>query len=80
MKAYRGVDVQTHVFFTSALAVGEWSASRPGHFTPEEWATGTRWIGSWMDPRAGLDEMEKWKFLTPQGLELRPLGRPFNAV
>jgi hypothetical protein len=35
MKAYGGVDVQTHVFFfTSALAGGEWSASRPGRFTP----------------------------------------------
>jgi hypothetical protein len=28
-----------------------------------------------MDPRAGLDDMEKRKFLTLQGLELRPLGR-----
>jgi hypothetical protein len=25
-------------------------------------------------PRAGLDDMEKRKFLTLQGLELRPLG------
>jgi hypothetical protein len=34
MKAYGGVDVQIHVFLTSALTGGEWSASRPGHFTP----------------------------------------------
>jgi hypothetical protein len=34
MKAYRGVDVQIHIFLTSALAGGEWSASRPGRFTP----------------------------------------------
>jgi hypothetical protein len=27
-------------------------------------------------PRAGLDDVEKSKFLTPPGLELRPLGRP----
>jgi hypothetical protein len=27
------------------------------------------------DARAGLDDMEKWKFLTPPGLELQPLGR-----
>jgi hypothetical protein len=26
-------------------------------------------------PRAGLDDMEKWKFLPPTGLELRPFGR-----
>jgi hypothetical protein len=29
-----------------------------------------------VDPRAGLDNVEKRKFLTLQGLELRPLGRP----
>jgi hypothetical protein len=27
-------------------------------------------------PRAGLNDMEKIKFLTLPGLELRPLGRP----
>jgi hypothetical protein len=29
-----GVDVQIHIFLTSALAGGEWSASRTGRFTP----------------------------------------------
>jgi hypothetical protein len=29
-----------------------------------------------MDPRAGLDDVEKRKFLTLPGLELRPLSRP----
>jgi hypothetical protein len=28
MKTYGGVDVQIHVFLTSALVGGEWSASR----------------------------------------------------
>jgi hypothetical protein len=28
-----------------------------------------------VDPRAGLDDVEKRKFLTLPGLELRPLGR-----
>jgi hypothetical protein len=79
MKAYRGVDVWTHVFLTSALAGGEWSASRPGRFTPGERAPGTHWIGGWVAPRAGLDDMEKWKFLTPPGLELPPLGRPGSS-
>jgi hypothetical protein len=36
MKAYGGVDVQIHIFLTSALVEGEWSASRPGRFTPEK--------------------------------------------
>jgi hypothetical protein len=29
-----------------------------------------------MDPRAGVDEMEKRKFLTLPELVLQPLGRP----
>jgi hypothetical protein len=36
MKAYGGVDGEIHIFLTSALAGVEWSASRPGHFTPGE--------------------------------------------
>jgi hypothetical protein len=76
VKAYGGVDVKIHIFLTTALAGGEWSASRPRRFTPGERSPGTRWIRGWVDPRVGLDEVEKRKFLTLQGLELRPLGRP----
>jgi hypothetical protein len=36
MKTYGGVDVQIHVFLTSALVRGEWSASRSVCFIPEE--------------------------------------------
>jgi hypothetical protein len=53
MKAYGGVDVQIHIFLISALAGCEWSASRPGRFTPGERSPGTHWIGGWVDPRAG---------------------------
>jgi hypothetical protein len=35
------VEVQLHSFFTSVLDGGEWSASRPGRFTPRERAPGT---------------------------------------
>jgi hypothetical protein len=65
MKAYGGVDVYIHIFLTSVIVGGEWSASRPGRFTP-----GTRWIGGCVGPRAGLDDVEKRKFLTIPGLEL----------
>jgi hypothetical protein len=42
-------------------------------FTP---GTHTHCIGGgWVGPRAGLDDVEKRKFLTLQGLKLRPLGR-----
>jgi hypothetical protein len=40
MKTYGEVDVQTHVFLTSAL-IGEWSGTRLGRFTPGEWAPDT---------------------------------------
>jgi hypothetical protein len=59
MKAYGGVDVYIHIFLTSVLVGGELSASSPGRFTPRERAPGTRWIGGWVDPRAGLDDVEK---------------------
>jgi hypothetical protein len=36
-------------------------------------------MGGWVDPRAGPDDVEKRKFLTPPGLELRPLGRPASS-
>jgi hypothetical protein len=55
----RGVDVQTHVFLTSVLVGGEWSASRPGRFTSREGAPGTYWIGGWVGPRAGVEETVK---------------------
>jgi hypothetical protein len=59
MKVYGGVDVEAHIFLTSALAGGEWSALRSGRFTFWERATGTHWIGGWVDLRAGLDDVEK---------------------
>jgi hypothetical protein len=46
-------------FLASALDGGEWSASRPGRFTPGERASSTHWIKGWVGPRAGLDAVEK---------------------
>jgi hypothetical protein len=74
MKAYGGVDVQIRIFLTSALSGGEWSASSPGRFTTGERAAGTHWIEGCVRPKAGLEDLEKRKFLTLQGLEFRPLG------
>jgi hypothetical protein len=44
------VDVYIHIFLTSALAGGEWSALRPGRFTSRARAHGTHSIGGWVDP------------------------------
>jgi hypothetical protein len=74
MKAY-GVWMYRSIFFlTSALVGGEWLASRPGRFTP-----GTHWVGGWVNPRAGLYDVKKEKFLTLSVLELQPLGRPSRS-
>jgi hypothetical protein len=75
MKAYGGVNIWVHIFLTSALVGSEWSGSRPGRFIPGERAPDSRWRGGWVDSRAGLDDLEKRKFLTLPGLELRTLGR-----
>jgi hypothetical protein len=78
LKAYREVDVQIHIFLISVL-VGEWSGSRPGHFTPVERSPDTHWVGGWTWPRTGMDNVEKRTFLTLPGLELRPFGRPAHS-
>jgi hypothetical protein len=51
---------------TSALDGGEWSAPRPGHFTPREISPGSHWIGGWVDPRAVLDAVVKRKIPSPR--------------
>jgi hypothetical protein len=58
MKTYGGVDVQINVSLTSALV------SRPGRFTSGERALSAHWIGGWVGPRAGLNDIEEKKFLT----------------
>jgi hypothetical protein len=60
-----GVELYLYAFLTSALYVGEWSASHPGRFTPTERALGTHCIRSWVGPRAGLDAVTKRKIPSP---------------
>jgi hypothetical protein len=48
MKTHWGAEVQLHVFLTSELDGGEWSASRPDRFTP-----------GWVGVRTGLDAVAK---------------------
>jgi hypothetical protein len=70
-----GGEVQLHAFLTSALDRGEWSASRSGRFTPGERASVTHWIGGWVDPRAGLDDVERINLL----LEMEPKFRGYKT-
>jgi hypothetical protein len=53
---------------TSALDGGEWSASRPGRFTPSDRALHIHWIGSWVGPGAGIDRVVKRKFPALAGI------------
>jgi hypothetical protein len=79
MKAYGGVNVETHIILIFALVGCNWSASRLCRFTPGERTPGTHWIGSWVGPRAGMDDVEKRKLSILQGLEVRLLGRPARS-
>jgi hypothetical protein len=45
------------------------------HATAALPAGNTHWIGGWVDPSAGLDDVKKRKFLTLLGHELRTLCR-----
>jgi hypothetical protein len=46
---------------------------------PRERAPGTHWVGGWVNPRAGLDDVEERRFLPLPGLEIRPLSRPARS-
>jgi hypothetical protein len=56
---YGGVEVQFHTFLAWVIDGCEWSASRPGYFTPGETASGTHWVGGWAEPRAGFEVVAK---------------------
>jgi hypothetical protein len=46
-------------YWRNGLYGSEWSASRHGRFSPGVRAPSTHWIGAWMCPRSGLDEVAK---------------------
>jgi len=54
MKAYRGSAGITPRIFGLGARWGEWSASRPGHFTPKERAPQYPCIGGWVGLTADL--------------------------
>jgi hypothetical protein len=51
----------------------------PAALPPGKQPPGTHWIGGWVGPRACLDDLDKRKFLTLPGLELRPFSRPARS-
>jgi hypothetical protein len=54
------------------MEVSDQLHARP-HYSRER-VPSSHWIGGWVGLRAGLDDVEKRKFLHLSGLEIRPLG------
>jgi hypothetical protein len=57
MKTYGGVDIYIKVLLTSALVGGRDQLHALVALPPGERATGTHWVGDWVSPRAGLDDL-----------------------
>jgi hypothetical protein len=51
----------------------------PDALPPGKEPPGTQWIGGWLGPRSGLDEVERRKILQLTGLEQRPLAPPSRS-
>jgi hypothetical protein len=63
-------------FLTSVPDEDEWSASHPGRFTRGERFPGTHWIGGWLGPSVGLDDVERGEIMHYR--ETNP-GRPARS-
>jgi hypothetical protein len=70
-----GVLYMSYVFLTLALVRGKCSTSISGRFTAAEAASITRWIGDWLGPKAGFEDVEKKEFWSLPLLKICPLGR-----
>jgi hypothetical protein len=68
-------------FLISALDGREWSPSSPGRFNPGEGPPRIHWIGGWMGPGAGLDDVDKRKIFAPaenRNPAIHPVARRYT--
>jgi hypothetical protein len=80
MKTYGGSGCIDPHFLDLGISLGEWSASSPFRFYHRERARGTHFIGGWVDPRAGLDDMDKSTLFYPTGTRTPvPPGPPARS-
>jgi hypothetical protein len=71
MKIRGEVEVQLHNSSPRHWMETSVQLHAPAALPSEERAPSTYCIGGWVDPTTGLDDLEKRKFLTLPGLELR---------
>jgi hypothetical protein len=67
------------LFLISALDGGEWSASRPCHFTPEETVRGIHWEMRVSVPQSQSGRFGERNFFPLQGIEPQFLDRPAHS-
>jgi hypothetical protein len=67
-------------FLTSALDGGEWSASRPGRYTPGDMAPGTHWIWGWGGSQSRSKRCGEEKILLLPGIDPRPTNSQAVAI
>jgi hypothetical protein len=61
MNMYGEVAVYIHIFLTLALVGSKWSATCSNCLIPS-----IHWIGGWLGPTTGLDDMERRNILLYQ--------------
>jgi hypothetical protein len=80
MKTYGWEEVQIHASLSLALDAGEWSASRPGRFTPQrKRAPDTHRIGGWVGSRAGPEEVAMRRIPASGGKRI-PVVQPIDKT
>jgi hypothetical protein len=78
MKTYGGVEMYFHAFLTSALGIGDWSASHTSRFTLGKRTSSTHCVGGWVGPRAGLNVASEGK--SPVLCRELYSGLPFRSL
>jgi hypothetical protein len=74
MKAYGGSGCIDPHFLDLGTSWRRMVSFTPRPLNPRGKSPRYHWIRGWVDPRAGLDDVEKRKFLTLPGIEIRPPG------
>jgi hypothetical protein len=73
---YRESSGTVYGFLTFELDEGEWSASRPGCFTPGEGACSTQWIESWVGSRDDLEAVACGEKFPAAAENRNPVAQP----